>query len=443
VSRALVALGVVLLCAGCAQVGPVQPPSQHLPPPITDLAAARRGPGIELAFTPSPGAAAYQVCFWPGAVTPTPPPAPAPDAASAALPRPGAVVAAVPYDVPPPPLAPPDPRAAMPVPGGATLPPCPHLVPLTGHTLSTPAGSGALSLALAATNAQGLTAGWSNLVVVPLGGVAPPPSLESVVATPQGVRLQWQSPQPPPDSIEIFRQAANRAPLLLANPAPDAGFYLDTTAAPGAQFTYWLRSARRVAAGLIESADSAHRAVDTRDVFPPPVPQGLQAVAAPDGGVDLSWNAVNALDLAGYNLYRRIPAGAWRRLNASLLPTPVFHDPAPPSGAEYAVTSVDNRGNESMRSRPVISLRRARIGQLIFFQDRPAAELMFRFFIPGHQHRNFAQCIACQCDDLVMAWRGAVPLQSGQRQRQSVEPFPNFTCVQVPHDHWMPTHPWA
>lgn len=345
------ALGMLLL-TGCAQVGPVQPPNQNLTPPVTDLAAARRGPEIELAFTPSPGAVAYQVCLWPGAVSAAPPAASAPAAAPGELPRPGISVAAVADDVPPPPPAAPDPSAAMPIPGGATLPPCPRLLPLAGHTLPVPSGNGPLTLAIAALNPRGLTAGWSNPVVVPLGRVPPPPGFERALNTPDGVRLQWQPPQPPPDFIEVFRQAAGQAPLLLARPAPGAGFYLDTTAAPGVQFTYWLRSARRTAAGVIESADSARRQVDTRDVFPPPVPQGLQAVAAPGGGVDVSWNAVAAPDLAGYNLYRRTPAGAWRRLNSSPLPTPVFHDPAPPPASEYAVTSVDSSGNESSPSPP-------------------------------------------------------------------------------------------
>ncbi|HET9783914.1 MAG TPA: hypothetical protein VFP94_03025, partial [Terriglobales bacterium] len=326
-NRALPALGAMLFCVGCAQVGPVQPPSLDLTPQITDLSAVRRGPEIELAFTPSPGAAAYQVCFWPGAVAATG--TAAPTAPPAALPRPGAVVAAVADDVPPPPPLPPDPHAAMPVPAGGVMPPCPHLAPLAGHALATPSGSGLLTLALAALNSRGLTAGWSNPAMVPLGDVAPPPQLLRALATPQGVRLQWQPLRPPPETIEVFRQAAGQAPQLLASLQPGAGSYLDTTAASGAQFVYWLRSARGAGVELVESADSEHRNVDTRDVFPPPVPQGLQAVAAPDGGVDVSWNTVEALDLDGYNVYRRTTSGAWQRLNPALLPTPVFHDAAP------------------------------------------------------------------------------------------------------------------
>lgn len=349
-NRVWVAFGAALWLTGCAQVGPVQPPSPGLPSPVTNLTATRLGPQIEFSFTPAPGAAGYEVCFWPGRVAGTAPAAAATAATAAS--RPGAVVAAVPDDVPPPPPAPPDPRGVMSVPGGAAMPACPQLTPLTGQSLPTPPGSGPVTLAVAAMNAQGLTAGWSNLAVVPLGAVAPPPKLLEAVATPDGVGLRWSTPPPPSEVVEIFRQAAGQAPQLLASPPADADAYLDSNAATGKQFTYWLRSARHLDAELLESADSAHREVDTTDVFPPPVPQALQAVAAPGGGVDLSWNTVEALDLAGYNVYRRAAEGEWHKLNPAPLPTPVFHDSASAAGVEYAVTSVDTLGNESARSQP-------------------------------------------------------------------------------------------
>ena len=66
----------------------------------------------------------------------------------------------------------------------------------------------------------------------------------------------------------------------------------------------------------------------------------------------MSWNTVEALDLAGYNVYRRAADGEWHKANPAPLPTPVFHDSASASGAEYAVTSVDTLGNESARSHP-------------------------------------------------------------------------------------------
>jgi len=338
--------------AGCAQVGPVLPPSAGLPRPVEDFAARRSGAAVELRWTPphltSDGVAwrgplRYNLCSWPGLERGRRP------APSVALP--GTVPAAPQIPSPPPRV-----RGGAETPSGAIMPACPRLLHLgaaaPGVTVPLPGlggGGSFATLALYALNAQGQGAGWSNAAVVALTPVGPPPSLTAARATADGVALRWTPPAPPLDQILIYRDGT-----LLARLPSSTTAFLDRSIAWKQRYQYWLRSGAGAGAAAVESPDSRHLPVSTADVFPPPVPTGLQAVAGP-AGVDLSWNAVVAHDLAGYNVYRQLPgASAWEKRNPEPLPTPVFHDAAAP-GATYAVTALDAAGNESQRSAPAVA----------------------------------------------------------------------------------------
>ncbi|HXE30221.1 MAG TPA: fibronectin type III domain-containing protein [Terriglobales bacterium] len=230
------------------------------------------------------------------------------------------------------------------------MPACPRVRTLPANVMqaSDLGTSGLVTVALYAVNRQGEGAGWSNPVTVPLTQVGPPPDLLSVQPTAAGVQLHWRLPTPIPARIAVYRGGERIAEL-----DGNASSYLDDRMQWNQHYQYWLRSGAGLGDEAVESADSQHRDADTRDVFPPPVPAGLQAVAGV-GGVDLSWNAVNAPDLAGYIVYRQAAgAGNWEKRNGALAPTPVYHDPATPGHYTYAVTAVDRAGNESPRSAPV------------------------------------------------------------------------------------------
>ena len=343
---ACVAAGVWL--AGCAQVGPVQPPSAYLPRPVGDFSAARRGPRVRLAWTPpdatSDGVAwrgliRYHLCVWPGVERGRPRPPVRPSTA-------------VPAQVPSPPPAN---VGADQTPGGAILPPCPHLLVLTAPEVSlaalgVPASAQFATLALFAVNADGQGAGWSNPAVVPLTPVAPPPQGLAAAPTADGIALQWRLPSPPPQALRLYRNGA-----LLASLPGAATQYLDRSAVWNRHYEYFLRSAAGAGAAAVVSAASPLASVYAAAVAPP-APAGLEVVAAPAaGGVDLSWNPVSAADLAGYDVYRRRPGGGWQRRNGAPILTPVFHDVPAPAGTRYAVTAVSTSGAESPRS-PSVAL---------------------------------------------------------------------------------------
>lgn len=334
------------------------PPSAHLPHAVTDLAAQRQGPNVRLQWTPPSlssdglrwrGPLQYNLCAWPGLQSGLAPAAPPHASGSSAR-----VSLAAPPQVPSP-----QPRnfGGDLTPTGAVMPPCPRLLPLTGSEVSLAAlGPGSVAtLALYAMNASGQGAGWSNLVPVALTTVAPPPQLLTATPTPDGVQLRWQPPADLHnlDTYQVFRQLDAQTPVRLADLPPSATTYLDATTAWNQPYRYWLRSAAGSGPASAQSQDSNHLDVTPQDVFPPPVPTGLQVVVGV-AGADLSWNPVTASNFAGYNVYRRVAGGSWQKRNSALLATPVFHDSeAPPPAAEFAVTSVSDTGHESSASAPV------------------------------------------------------------------------------------------
>ena len=92
------------------------------------------------------------------------------------------------------------------------------------------------------------------------------------------------------------------------------------------------------------------------DTTPPAVPSGLTA-SSMDGEVEVAWEAVDASDLDGYNIYRSASSfdsiSGLDPLNGSSPATGTsFTDGGVSNGMTYyyRVTAVDRSGNESNRS---------------------------------------------------------------------------------------------
>ncbi len=90
------------------------------------------------------------------------------------------------------------------------------------------------------------------------------------------------------------------------------------------------------------------------DSTPPPVPSELKSDSGSEQ-IALQWDAVDAEDLDGYNIYRStstLPSGSVSSLspvNESPVAEPSFTDVTVENGTVYAyrVTGVDESGNES------------------------------------------------------------------------------------------------
>ncbi|MEO8587275.1 MAG: hypothetical protein ABI584_14010 [Acidobacteriota bacterium] len=123
-----------------------------------------------------------------------------------------------------------------------------------------------------------------------------------------------------------------------------AATYVDATVAPDFLYVYTVRAAPVAEVPLILGPAADEVPVSTRDVFPPPAPDGI-LVLSEAAGARLVWNPSLAPDLAFYRVYRR-EKDAWKRI-ADGLRDPVYFDAAAAGAEAYGVAVVDKSGNES------------------------------------------------------------------------------------------------
>lgn len=197
----------------------------------------------------------------------------------------------------------------------------------------------------------------SNLAVIMPLPVAVPPAGLTATAKPEGVTLTWTAPQQAVSSLgaptvtgyNVYRSAPGSTPGDLEtaiNTAPvTATTYTD---APGyGEHEYRVAAVAAIGPPLVQSDLSAPAKVNFRDLVPPPAPATVTALLETKV-VRLLWDAVDAPDLGGYNVYRI--EGPYRlKLTPSPLKDSNFLDISIDIGIGYyyEVTAVDASGNES------------------------------------------------------------------------------------------------
>ena len=229
-------------------------------------------------------------------------------------------------------------------------------------------------------NAAGRSAGVSQPVAVIAGSAPPPVSGFSLAGSRDGVVLRWY-PEPLAHETTLADAAVmveRTAPAAAGQPATtaltlepepaakaDAGGMIDTAAKPGVTYTYTARRVLRLRvpaptkAGSgqtlsISSALSAPQSVTLAADYAPPAPTGLLAVAEFDqaSGSTVAENLSWVPALSGglrYNVYRNA-GGTIIKLNSAPVNRAAYRDAALPAGIaswSYTVTAVDQSGLES------------------------------------------------------------------------------------------------
>jgi hypothetical protein len=319
-----------LLLAGCGYVGDPLPPLANVPARVSDLAAMQRGGRIIVLFSvPAKTTEGH----------PIPPPLRLDLRAGTADPFEETQWAARARQVPPGSMA----AGCDTKTGQEACPTARYEIPAADWTgkeviLGVRVGAG-----------NGKQSGWSNFVVVPV--VTPPekPGGLATATTLEGVRLTWQARG---TDFRVFRKTDDGGYAPAANvQTPE---WTDTATEFGKRYTYVVQvivklDHRKEAEG--ELSDEAW--IIPRDIFPPAAPQGVQASSAPNS-IELNWERNVEGDLNGYRVYRGEGNGAMEKV-ADVSAAPSYSDRRVEHGKtyRYAITAVDQAGNESPRSAPI------------------------------------------------------------------------------------------
>lgn len=166
---------------------------------------------------------------------------------------------------------------------------------------------------------------------------------------PKGVRVAW-TPEAGRDGVtyKILRRTSDQ-PAAVPLGTSDKPEFIDASAVYGQTYEYSVRASFETA--VSETAGPV--SVKPIDVFPPTVPSGLSANAGV-GRIGLTWERATEPDLRGYRVYRGVKGGGMEVL-VDMVETPAYSDRQIEPGRTYvyAVTSVDQAGNESARSQPI------------------------------------------------------------------------------------------
>jgi fibronectin type 3 domain-containing protein len=187
-----------------------------------------------------------------------------------------------------------------------------------------------------------------------------PEAVSGFVAHEEGttVRLDWDANgEADLESYQIYRATGSDASQFLDEISAAQTSYSDTTLALGSTYRYVIRA--RDHSGHL-SPPSAEQTVALGGASAL-TPTGLQATSELYA-VSLTWDAVQASDLAGYQVYRRINEGdQWERLTGGPIAEPHFIDEAAPidAPASYIVRTVNGVGHEGPATDSVSAAARA------------------------------------------------------------------------------------
>ena len=345
---------MVIALAGCGTPGAPSLPSLNLARPVEDLTASRRGNKVDLDWTqPRKNTDRTNVKHNPTTLICRHNGTTLMDKCD--------IVA----EVTPPTAKAPQKQKGEGPPGNVRIHFADTLPPQLG--MKDPAGF--VTYAVEEQNAHGRSAGLSNQVAIPVVPTIPAPDKVDAEVKADGVHITWSGPEPPapPRGVTYLYRIMRRpvgapAYIVLDDIPPSAtGSFLDKTFAWEQKYEYRITTLSQVRAeGMnagVEGEDSPPVEVFTKDIYPPGQPAGLQAVFSSVGQkpfIDLTWAPNMESDLVGYNVYRWVEGGHPTKLNAQTVQTASYRDETvePRKKYFYAVTALDQRGNESTQSTP-------------------------------------------------------------------------------------------
>ena len=211
--------------------------------------------------------------------------------------------------------------------------------PVSAETAASPFAGRSAMVRVRVSSLKGKWSGWTSKnvdVVAPLDV----PKDVLAEATAKGVRLRWTSPAP---EFRILRSAGA---LALEQARVKTQEWTDPESKFNQTYSYQVEALN----GEARSGLSAAVEITPKDSFAPTVPGGLTGVVG-IGSIELAWDRSPESDVAGYRVYRSTDGTQWQTVGAQTAAAS-YSDREVKAGTtyKYAVTAVDQNGNESARS---------------------------------------------------------------------------------------------
>ncbi len=176
----------------------------------------------------------------------------------------------------------------------------------------------------------------------------------------QYIEVRWGGEAAESVGYNVYRSTGEDVPVRLNASPVLANEYRDTDISFGETYRYFVRAVASDAVPPIESPDSKVVEILAKDTFPPAPPAGLTIISGTNF-IALSWEANKEPDLAGYRVWRR-QAGQADFVLVVFLPAAAssYSDSAVEKNKryDYAITALDDAGNESQKSGVVSGLIR-------------------------------------------------------------------------------------
>ena len=190
-----------------------------------------------------------------------------------------------------------------------------------------------------------------------------PPTEVKATVFPNRIAITWKAPlknrdQSTPPHVEgynIYRSEGDQEPNRVNENLIKEEKFEDKNFIFGKMYRYTIRASATDTMPYMESEDSEKADILAEDTFPPRPPKGLLSVAGQDF-LAISWDAGTEVDLEGYRVWRRVEGAKEFSL---LTPTPIkesaYNDRTVERGKTYtyAVTALDESGNESAKSETI------------------------------------------------------------------------------------------
>jgi fibronectin type 3 domain-containing protein len=196
------------------------------------------------------------------------------------------------------------------------------------------------SFAVTAETTRGKLSQVSNTVSIsPVAVPGKVVGLHAVVDQ-RRITLVWEKPQDHPELADAYRVSRIEPPETQIVPETH---YEDLRYRAGQMYIYQVTAMR----GMVPGAGPESVSVVIEDKTPPQIPSGLDIVVS-ETGAFITWSANAETDLAGYRVLRNGTSVSDRPIA-----TNSFFDPDYRAGVVYAVSAVDEFGNESAQSSPL------------------------------------------------------------------------------------------